>query len=211
MPDMKPLIEIATAIGTVAVAIMAIWGEKVRAWLSPPKLKIEIHTPRGSPTRHTLAGAIDPSGGVRTMYYYLRVVNLRPWLTAQNCRVLLKAVSRRRPDGSFLQVHMPVPAQLIWSNEGDTPQRVVVTRTAVLDFGYLSEGAQSFLPLLYVYANNANFAVAKGEAVRYQVEIDASNLPLRHAQTFEVSWDGEWDFEPEKMQHHLVVREVAEP
>ena len=210
MADVKPFLEIATAVATVAVAIIAIWGEKVRAWLAPPKLKVEIHTPRGSPTRLTMAGAVDPSGGVRTMYYHLRVVNLRPWLTVQNCRVLLKAVSRRRPDGSFLQVHMPVPAQFVWSNEGDTPQRVVVTRSSVLDFGYLSEGDASFVPCLHVYANNSNFAVGKGEAVRYQLDLDASNLPSRHAQTFEVSWDGEWDFEPEKMQQHLVIREVAE-
>lgn len=210
MSDAKTVIDVFTAVGTVTVAIMAIWGERVRAWLAPPKLRIELHTPSGSPTRLTIPGTLTPGGGIRSMYYHLKVVNQRSWLTANNCRVLLKAISRRGPDGSFLKVHMPVPAQFVWANEGDTTSRVSVTKESILDFGSLSEGATAFMPLLHVYANNLNAAVAKNEAVRYHLEIDASNFVSPRHQTFEVAWDGGWSFEPEQMQHHLTVREIKE-
>jgi hypothetical protein len=185
--------------------------EKIRAILAPPKLIIQSHTFRGSPTLLVPHGAIDPSGGTRAMYYHLKVANLRPWLTAKDCRVLLKGIARRRPDGSFLPVHMPVPLQFVWANEGDTPQRVVVTKESVLAFGLLSEHATRFEPQLYIYATNLDCFVAKGEAVRYLLEIDASNLISKRQQIFEVAWDGQWYFEPEQMEQHLTVREVYEP
>lgn len=211
MTTSKLVIDILVAVGTLAVAVMAIWGEKVRSWLAPPKLVIQPHTPRGSPTRLTNQGTIDPSGGQRVMYYHLKVVNLRPWLTVHNCRVLLKGISRRGPDGRFLAVPMPVPLQFIWANEGDTSQRVTVTKENVLDFGWLIEGAERFNPLLYLYSNDFQGYVEMGQAVRYHLEIDASNFVSPRPQVFEVAWDGEWHYEPERMQHHLRVSEVDEP
>ncbi len=208
MCDSKFVFDLLTSVGTLAVAIVAIWGERVRSLLAPPKLKIYLHTPRGSKTNLTISGANNPGGGTPAMYYHLKVVNLRPWITVSNCRVLLKAITRRRPDGSFLEVPMPVPAQYVWANEGDTQQRVTVTKESVLDFGRLVEGADSFNPMLYVYANNLQASVPKGEAVRYYLEIDASNFVSPRQQIFEVAWDGQWDSEPEKMQHHLTIQEI---
>jgi hypothetical protein len=48
------------AFGALAVAILAIRGDWVRSVLAPPKLTI--------------------NNGQRLMYYYLKVVNQRPWL-----------------------------------------------------------------------------------------------------------------------------------
>jgi len=62
-----------------------------------------------------------------------------------------------------------------------------------------------------VYANNLNAAVAKNEAVRYHLQIDASNFVSPCEQVFEVAWDGDWSFEPEAMQHHFTIRELNEP
>ncbi len=207
--ETKTAIDLVTALATLAVAIMAIWGERIRSILAPPKLVLRPHTFRGSPTTLVIPGVIDPSGGTRVMYYHLKVVNLRPWLAAQHCRVLLTGISRRRPDGSFLPVHLPVPVQFVWPNEGEEPQRITVTKESVLDFGCVAENLERFEPLLYTYPNNFKGFVAKGEAVRYQLEVDAANFVSPCPQVFEVAWDGEWHAEPEQMEQHLSVREVT--
>ncbi len=199
------------AVGTLAVAVVAIWGEKVRSWLAPPKLLIVLHTPRGDPTRLTLSGAVNPGGGQRVMYYHLKVINARPWLTAENCRVLLKGLSRRGPDGKFHPIPMAVPLQFVWAPAEATPPQVTITKEQILDFGRLIEGDSKFVPILYSYANNFQGFVERDEAVRYWLDIDASNFASPHPQVFEVTWDGVWDFEPDKMQHHLRLAEIREP
>lgn len=197
-----------SATGTVAVAILAIWGEKIRATLAPPKLAITKGELRGSATTLTLQGVVQPGGGTKTIYHHLKVVNLRSWLTAQNCRVLLKGLSRKDPTGNFQSIYLPVPLQFQWANEGDTPTRVIVTRESVLDFGHISEGADRFVPLLYTYPNNFEGYVGKGETVRFHLEIDASHYVPEKRHVIEVAWDGHWEFDVARMERHLVIREI---
>jgi hypothetical protein len=71
---MNIIIDSAIAIGTLAIAILAIWGEKVRSILSPPKLEIEVHNNfRGNPNKltDTTTGQIVGRG----IFYHLKVVN----------------------------------------------------------------------------------------------------------------------------------------
>jgi hypothetical protein len=77
----------------------------------------------------------------------------------------------------------------------------------VFDFGRLEEGATRFLPVLYSYSNNFNGFVGKNEAVRYELELDATNFFSPRPQVFEVAWDGQWSTDPEAMQHHLRITE----
>ncbi|HUO44036.1 MAG TPA: hypothetical protein VMT94_03875 [Burkholderiales bacterium] len=198
------------AIGTVAVAILAIWGEKIRACLAPPKLIIQPHTLRGDPTVLKLRGVIDPSGGQKVMYYHLKVMNVRPWLAVQNCRVLLKGLSRRGPDGRFRAVSMAVPVQFVWAPAEVTPQQITIAKEQVLDFGRIGEQDVKFTPILYTYPNNFQGFVEKDQAVRYYLEIEASNFVSPKPRVFEVAWDGKWEFEPEKMEHHLRITEIHE-
>lgn len=206
------VIQALTAFGTVAVAAVALWGEKARAWLSPPKVIIEPHNLEGDPT--VLTGGqvvLIPSPGIRVMYYHLKVVNKRPWLTVHNCRVLLKHMSRRGPDGKFYAVRMPVPPQFVWALMGPkASDELTITNERVFDLGRVQENGNGFEPSLYVYPNNFSGFVRKGEAVRYGLEINASNFVSQKVQVFEVAWDGQWSFEREQMQRHLTIREIAE-
>jgi hypothetical protein len=102
----KLIIEGLVAFGTVAVAILAIWGDWFRSKFAPPKLVLSLHSDQGQPT--TL-------GKTPAMYYHLKVVNRRLWQPGRDCRVLLKGMSRRGPDGIFHSVALPVPLQYIWA------------------------------------------------------------------------------------------------
>ncbi len=211
MTTAELIIEGLVAFGTIAVAVVAIWGERVRSLLTPPKLVIQPHTLRGDPTQLTPPGVVIPGGGLRAMYYHLKVVNVRPWLTVHNCRVLLKGISRRGPDGRFHPVPMAVPISYVWAPAEAMPQQVTITKDQVMDFGRIAEHSERFEPLLQTYSNNFQGYVRKDEAVRYYLEIDASNFASPRPHVFEVAWDGQWFFEPEKMEHHIRISEVNEP
>jgi hypothetical protein len=209
MSNTKLVIDILVAIGTLAVAVMAIWGDKVRSWLSPPKLIIQAHNLRGAPTTLTLRNVVDPSGGQRAIYYHLKVVNVRPWLTVNNCRVLLTGIARRGPDGQFHNAPMAVPFQFVWAPARSLPEQLTITKERVLDFASICEGKNSVCPSLYEFPNDFQGYVRSGEAVRYQIEIDASNFVSKKPQYFEIAWDGEWCFEVDQMERHLKISEFV--
>jgi hypothetical protein len=138
-------------------------------------------------------------------------VNLRPWLNVQNCRVLLTGIVRRGPDHQFHEIPFPVPSPFIWSGEEHSSETRTITKMPViLDFGRLVEGSSRFEPRLRHAPNNFDGFVAKGEAMRYELEIDASNFTSPRPQVFEVAWDGEWNAEPEQMERHLRITEIED-
>ena len=87
--DWNLIMQIFSAIGSMLVVIIAIWGDWIRTKLVPPKLRIIASNTKGELT------TFSPTG-VRVIYYHFKVINSRPWSIARNCRVLLKAVSKAR-------------------------------------------------------------------------------------------------------------------
>jgi hypothetical protein len=185
------------ATGTIAVAILAIWGDWVRSRLAPAKLTLDVHTPEGNPALY--------ASGNRVMFYHLRVVNQRGWLPVQNCRVMLIGLSKRDPSGIFQPVPMPVSWQFAWSPAEFMPPTITLLREQVLDLGYIDEHDKRFIPRLYWTPYNFRGYVGPNEAVRYQIQIEAVNFssPIY---VIEVAWDGVWSFIPAEMKTHLPVR-----
>jgi hypothetical protein len=157
-------------------------------------------------TARRVARADPPAGRppVRVMFYHLRVINQRRWLSAENCRVMLTGLSRRDPSGSFQPVPMPVPLQFMWAPAEITPPSVTLTREQVLDLGYIEENGQPFRPRTYVVPNNFQGFVGANEAVRYQVQIEAANF-TSPIYVIEVGWNGDWSHDPDTMRHYLSV------
>jgi hypothetical protein len=194
------VIEGLAAFGTIALSILAIWGDWVRSKFAPAMLVIVPQTLRGDPT--------TTRDGRRVMYYHLRVVNQRQWLPIHNCRVLLKGLTKRGPDNQFHPVPMAVPLQFVWAPAEITPPVITLVNEQILDFGYVLETEKTFSPTLYSYAHNFKGHVQPNEAVRFQLQIEATNFSSRVYQVFEVAWDGNWSFVPEEMAEHLRIQEI---
>jgi len=159
------IIEGFVAFGTLAVAVLAVWGDWFRSRLAPIKLDLTVHAPDGNPTLY--------ASGARVMFYHLRVANQRRWLPAQNCRVMLVGLSRRDPSGIFQPVAMPVPWQFVWSPAEFMPPTVTLLREQILDLGYIEEHSDRFIPRLFFTPYNFQGFIGKNEAVRFQVQIEA--------------------------------------
>jgi hypothetical protein len=96
-----------TAIGTVAVAIVAIWGGWIRTRLAGPQTALALRDGRGDLTRR--------NDGTREIYYHVLVSNRRQWSPAEAVRVLVVGLAKRRPDGSYLAEPLVAPLQLTWA------------------------------------------------------------------------------------------------
>jgi len=189
--------EWVTAVGTLLVATVAVWGEHLRKLLWRPKLVLEEPDERGHFT--------TAQDGHQVWYCHVQVRNTRAWCPARNCRVLLRAAHRRGPDGRFAPVPLWTPIQLQWSFPSYTPLTPTVVRHQRADLGVLDKEAEVFNPLPYFCPTYFNGKVAKGEAVRYIVEVEGENFVPKEQAVIEVAWDGKWTENPEEMRTHLTV------
>ena len=197
---MDTIINAFAAIGTVTVAVVAIWGDWIRSKLAPPKLTIEPHNLRGNLTTF--------SNGKKVFFYHLKIRNKRSWSTSKNCRVLLKQILKRGPDNKFYLTPMVVPLQFVWSPAELTPPIVTINNEQILDLGCIEEDAEFFRPVLYSYSNNFKGFVGKNEAVRYCLEIVSDNFFSKELEIFEVAWNGKWSDNPEEMVENLKITEI---
>lgn len=204
--SISAIVDIVIAVGTLLLAILAIWGERVRSWSSPPKLQIEPHNDFRGDANILTDQAGNQAG--KGLYFHLKVVNKRPWLPVKNCKVLLMGMSRRGPDNEFHSLPLVVPSQLVWAPKSFSPVLVTITKDRILDLGNILEGDDAFRPALYSTPNNFQGFVKKNEAVRYELAVEADNFISTRNTVLEVAWDGRWEFEPEKMENHLRIREI---
>jgi hypothetical protein len=155
MEVLSVIIQALIAIGTIAVAVVAIWGDWFRSKFDPLELTIVKPTRMGDPTTFSPPmGSPAGTPSTRVMFYHLTVVNRRRWTAAENCRVMLVGLLRRDASLIFQPVPMPVPQQFVWAPAEITPPSITITREQVLDLGYISENGGNFVPCLYITPNN---------------------------------------------------------
>jgi len=204
----KIYIDALVAVGTLLIAVMAIWGDWFRYHLAPqPKLIIEPDI-RGDTVN--LGDPKNPTKGMKGMIFHLKVVN-NSWVPANDCHVMLRGISRRGPDGQFYPVPMSIPLQFVWAPGEITPPSITLIKEQILDLGIITETADKFVPRLYWYPRDFQGNVGKNEVVHYKLEIEATNFTSPRYQVFEVAWDGIWESEPEKMEQHIRIKEIKGP
>jgi hypothetical protein len=180
-------VQLAVAVGTLAVVAAAIWGDWLRAKFASPKVELCLLP--------TVEGVeVRTAGGGLARFYHLNALNKGP-LTLSDCRILLTGMRRRGPNGSWTDIQFLVPFPFIWSGDESGPEHVAITTARVFDFGALTVGHRDrFTPRLRYepVGFEAYGCVHRGEAMRYDLTVDARNYWAAKPQTFEVSWDGKF-------------------
>jgi hypothetical protein len=186
-----------TAFGTIAVAVLAIWGDWIRNFFVAPKIEISLVDPQGDLTSH--------QDGRKVRYYHLRITKIGKSV-ATNCRVVLRDVQRRDQKGQYHTVpNIPLP--LTWTPSWLGIYVQNISTDAVVDFGFLVKDSDKFVPALLGGIAPINFRgfVGANEEVRYGIELVADNFSTKTLHYFDVKWDGRWDDDDDKMQLYLTV------
>ena len=100
----------ATAVGTIGAVIVALFGERLRASLFPPKLALHLSSETGSPTQVAVTVPDGTKRAELARYYHVRLTSGAKWPKATQTQVYLLRVEAPGPDA--------VP-QVRWS--GDIP------------------------------------------------------------------------------------------
>jgi hypothetical protein len=191
------IIQGAVGVGTLLVAITAIWGDVIRSRWSGPKLRVSIHDAKGE------LNWLNDKRPAR--YYHMTVINDRRWSPAHNVRVLLTKVFQPAADGRWVDRSFSGPLQLSWQFPESHPMFPVMGPDRICDLGFIVKG-ERFRLSPYVVPNNFTGYVSSNEKILVEVVAVADNgesLPAR----VEITWDGEWSDEETEMSRHLVVKD----
>lgn len=201
-----------TAIGTVLVAILAIWGDWLKARVAGPRLTLVPHNLRGEPTRAHRRVPLATGGHafqeIPAVYFHLRVVNRRRWAAAHKVKVLLVGILRRGQDGNFHREPINVHQQLTWSPAEISEIMPTITNDHVLDLGCLTQ--EGFVITTYATPNNFRGTVRANEAIRVELQLEADNYHSDWRYVYEIIWDGVWPTNEEEIAQHITVRELAD-
>lgn len=198
--DWNLIIQILSAIGTITVAVVAIWGDWIKSKLTPPKLKVILLNTRGELTNF--------SNGQRVIFYHFKVINQRSWSIAKNCKVLLKGIYKELPNGQFQNQPLNTNPSFIWTPAEITPHAINLSKEHAFDFGYLAENDTAFRPVLNILPNNFQGFVSANQKIRFSLQPTADNYLNENYQVFEVAWNGNWSDNLDNMAQSLTITEI---
>lgn len=106
------------AIGTLLLAIVAVFQDRIRGLLSTPKLDAEVNLEPPDCHKTYFGSSSQEEGGViavPTYYFRIRVLNSGN-RKAENVEVFAAELLRRQADGTFATVESFLPMNLTWSH-----------------------------------------------------------------------------------------------
>jgi len=196
------ILDIFVAIGTVAVAVLAIWGEWFRDKLASPKLSLQLRDTKGHLT--------SLQNGQKIIYYHLVVNNKRKWAMARGVQVMLTGYWQQAADSTFKPVSLASELPLTWTFPQFSPLTPNISEQKNCDLGHLSENENQFTPECYFFPTNFTGFVTPNSTIRYSIRVIAENFTYGKPMLIEVSWDGKWSTDMTEMERHLVVKEIKE-
>ncbi len=209
-----------TAVGTILVSLLAIFGQRIRTWLTRPRVALAVadsspHTERIEETDESGAG------GTRILYQIRVEAKNSGRETARSCILQCDKVFRERTGGAgFYILKKFVPKQFFWTSK-DQAYNIVPDLPAYLNIAEISDPSQT-VPATQTgtttVSHNCLQILIEAEEVRgrfFRVEngkilipiiMYADNIPRPQKQYIEIYWNGTCigDFSPANFQLRLL-------
>ena len=195
------MVDWVSAVLTLIVIIVAIWGERIRQLWTTPKLHISLDSSKG-----VLNSRNDQK---KAQYYILNVENTRRSSPAKNVRVLLTNIFKQTPDrASWQEMSFSRPVHATWRWVNIVPPYTTIGPKEQSTFGYVVEGEQHFSLQLYWHPNNLDPKLPAKEPFRLEFQA-VSDVAESNILLIEIAWDGQWKEGNEEMQKHLTVKRIT--
>jgi hypothetical protein len=127
-----------------------------------------------------------------------------------NCHVQLKRLWKVLPGGTLAELEVPYPLTLSWPPSEFTHMSMTIRRDHLVDFGFLEENGSCFIIGARAYPISFNDHLRARATMRYGLEVVSDHFVSPHLQIFEVSWDGQWNDDPDEMLKHLQIHKIEE-
>lgn len=185
---------------TLLLAVVALFGERIKQLWSHPKLQLILDEP-------TLTG--HSNSDEKGWYYHLRVKNDRKHAPAKNVRVLLYKLMKKGPDGSWLEQKFSGPVQVMWIWADNMPQYLTVGPDVQSTFCCSMENSTTINLKLYLMPMNLlqYQNIVPDDPTRLMFKA-VSDIAESNNLTLELAWDGQWEQGASEMKKHFIVKTI---
>ena len=198
----------AVAFGTIAVALVALFGQAFRSKFFPPRLTLRLAKPEGEKARVRLTWFEQGEPKERwedARYYHLRVSNERRWSPATNAQVFLIRMEEPGPDGE-LQITWTGDVPMRWRHQEVFPPARTIGPSADSDLCCVVKGKWlELLPLVAPYNLESKRRQKSLVVLSLQARANEGDSAILRVQA---SWDGDWEYGAEEMKRHMIVKVV---
>ncbi len=207
--DTATWIALFAAIATFLVAVVALFGDAIKAkWLGP-KLRLDLLSPLGNLT--SVPPTKDEAERKPARYHHVRLTNQRRWSRATQARVYLLQVEEPGPDGTP-QTRWAGDIPLRWRWQDVYPLERQVGPEAVCDLCSVVKGKRLSVETLILPAALEPHRVREiGTSVDMTLVLQARSAEGESPVTsFGIAWDGRWEDGDAEMATHLVVKQLSQ-
>ena len=187
----------AGALVQAAVAVLAIWGNQLRALLVGPKLVVELDNPKGQLTYYS-----EDKTPVR--YFHLRIHNKRSGTPAINTQVILLSIVPPNKDGDRKKIPINGRLPFPWKFGQGIPYSIIGPDDYV-DLGRLSKDGEFELQAAAWNLVKGYLRVGMNQRTTVEIMAIASNgqsNPLK----LDIFWDGEWPESDDDVTRHVEIK-----
>jgi len=204
------LVRLAGTIGTLLAVTVALFKDRIIAWLLPVQLQLELVSPVG--VKGTMGGKSDGTSTTEELarYYNMRLTNRRSRRVATQSLIYLIQIQEPGPDGD-LQVRWSGDVPLKWQWHNVLPVLRTVGPDAIADLCYIVKGKWlDFQTLVHPSSLKPYRERREGTLVDLTITLQAravegSSLPT----SFRITWDGRWEDGDTEMSQHLKIRPAS--
>lgn len=193
---------IITAVATVLLAAIAIFGDSIRRYFYRPKLKVVLEHPEGDLT------TISPSG-TPSRWYHLTVSNTQRQFPFHNVAVHLLELHAMHSSGDWTRVWRG-NAALGWRYEEIGFQPKTVGHSRDVDLCYVKKDVSVIKFRMPFFPNNLKNEVEQlSLAFRIKLTLQAfGDEGDSEKIVIEISWDGVWLDGSNEMRNHFRVKQI---
>lgn len=204
-------VNLGIAFATFAAVIVALFGDTLKAWLFPTKLKISLRNSKGEKTKIEYDQKDSNIGiithySVDARYYHMIVKNQSRWRISNQTQVFLQKVEQQGTGGRF-QIVWEGEVPMEWMHQSIYPSARTIGPELICDLCSVVKG--NYLQLLPVITPNSlqtKYSTATVLILILQAKGNEGESPKVR---FKIAWDGIWDDGEAEMQRHFVIEEVT--
>jgi len=199
-------VQVLVAAGTIGAVVVALFGDVLRHWFLPPRLRLSVDSLEGVPTPVQVT-RIDVQGHATvttaaSRYWHVRVRNERRWLPAHNVQVLVLKIEMPGPDG-LPQTKFEGETPMRWENQELYPSgRSVGASGRVALCSVVKDDGLGLHPIILPFSMPVKWTAPCVLWLTFQARADEGESPPMRVR---VAWDGKWEDGALEMRQHLTL------
>lgn len=195
-------VQLIYTITTMLILIAAVWGERLRRWLSGPCFITTLNDPIGV--------LVYRNDGKPAWWFHLRVRNICAYTTATATVYCTKIERWDNTLHRWIDEAFPGSLPLCWAYSSVYGIQRVVGSDACIDLCYINANEDKLQFHFGFRPNNITPFLRKDERVKLHLSVEADGYLQSRVDCYELSWNGLWSDSKDDMFRNVTIQPIKD-